>query len=368
MGTIKFFYKIICIFLINPLFCQEHPQGDLTNFTKEDLKQIKESLERAEKVMSIIKSIAPDLWQEIKKVDSTGINHVKEHKEFNVGATLADQDCLPIIFIHPFYLNLPLDEVTFIIGHELGHYVSGHIGDEPFLFHHALNEEEKKDQETVEPKEFRKGRKIAGQLSFESTLKKAYERTKEDEADRFSILQFGTSIDAGISFGERMINLFNNKPKNEPEKETFKRAHKFWFDRIKHLESLRREVEIRKNRKPTPINWKGLVENYKKLIWPIPQPTFRPIFADVKKNTEKLSKFTAILPKKLPKKSRIQFVNDLIKKYNMKNKTKNVAIGAATMFAFASLGTPGFGLAVLTGAYAIKRYKNRKQIKIQDRR
>lgn len=329
--------------------------------------------EERKKVISIIKSIAPELYEEIEKIDAGGSNHIKR-SHYGTESSVSSLDGLPKIYVDHFTAQLPFNELKSTIAHELAHYVLEHFNTENLVSHHLLSHQEEKST-----RHFRKGKKISGLLPLKETFQNAYQRTKEDEADRFAILEFGVNIDDAISNAKKKAKRAYEEFYVHPEKETFKSTHKFWKDRIQHLEYLRREVEIRKNRKSAPINWQELAKHYKETLYASRHtlPESKPKLVDVIRKTEELSKFTAILPKKLPRKlltttassknsliktiSKKEVINNLIKKYNVKSKTKNALLGVATIALLVSLGTPALGgLTALTSLYAIKRYKNRK--------
>lgn len=334
---------------------REKQKEILKKYLAKYTEQLPLPVEQRKKVMSIIKSIAPELYEEIEKIDGGGGNHIKR-SHYGTESNVSSLDGLPKIYVDPFSAQLPFNELKSTIAHELAHYVLGHFNTENLASHHLLSHQEEKPTRS-----FRKGKNIRGLLPLKETFQNAYQRTKEDEADRFAILEFGVNIDDAISNAKKKAKQAYEEFFVDP-KETFKSTHKFWKDRIAHLEYLRREVEIRKNRKSAPINWQNLAKHYKETLYSsTPKlPESRPKLADVIRKTKELSKFTAILPKKLPKKSKQEIINNLIKKYNIKNKTKSAVLGAATMAVFVSLGTPALGFTALASLYALKRYKNRK--------
>lgn len=213
-------------------------------------------------VMDTIKYLAPDLYAAIIKVDPTGKNHITRDYTVGVGASVVASkvDGLPEISLDMDEAKLPLKEFRFSIAHELGHYVLEHdILQNTKLatpIHRALGKQGATD-------EFKKGKKVSGQLPFEETFQNAYSRIDESEADRFAVIEMGIPIDDAISLAKRDLAKYESDLQN-PEKEMLKRTHPLWKARIEQLESLRREVEINKARKakPKPINWQALAEEY----------------------------------------------------------------------------------------------------------
>jgi hypothetical protein len=209
-------------------------------------------------VMNVIKSLTPALYAAITEVDPAGSMHIKRHYGTGASVIPSEFDGLPLIRIDEDFIKEPFNEQRFSIGHELGHYVIGHFAEAYQLSHPTFGSKQHGISE-----EFKKGKKVSGQLPFESTFEKAYQRTKEDEADRFAILELEVNINDGISLAKRLLEKAKEHEIVSPEKETFITTHPLWINRIKHLEELRREVEIRGNRKPATIDWKKLAEHYK---------------------------------------------------------------------------------------------------------
>src|SRR5262249_7114793 len=90
----------------------------------------------------------------------------------------------------------------------------------------------------------------------EDLLKYAFRRSKENEADRFAIMQLGASIDDAIAAGK---TLGASLPKTSS---ALQFTHPFWEDRIQYFNELRPELELR--RKPQVINWKEIAQQYLK--------------------------------------------------------------------------------------------------------
>ena len=150
-------------------------------------------------VLSIINDLAPSLYETIIKFDPTGIDHIKEHEDkYNASVNYSLDDGLPIIYIGSEEIKLPILELHRLIGHELGHYVLNHIKKKPTLSHKLLQKE-------VSGEEFKKGKKVAGQLPFEKTFERAFSRIQEYEADRFAVIELGVPIDSAIAASKRRI-------------------------------------------------------------------------------------------------------------------------------------------------------------------
>ena len=200
------------------------------------------------KIMEIIESLDYTLYQELVAVDPMGVEHIQADKERGAAVMPSIEDGLPIFAVSARALKLPARELRFILAHELGHYVLRHyIQDFEYnVCHRAL---------TKQPK-------LPGKLSFEDAFHYAYDRTVEDEADRFAIIEFRINVDDAIALAERWRLEVQEDELRNPEKKTFQRGHPLWATRIQHLNALRGEVELRraKNLLPTPINWKALAK------------------------------------------------------------------------------------------------------------
>lgn len=206
-------------------------------------------------ILEIIKEFAPVLYQEIVTVDPSGADHIKSHSGGGAAVNSSVKDGLPDILVGYNYLHLPKNELRAALAHELSHYVLGHFK-ELILTHKALQK--------VATQEFKKGKKVIGQLPFEESFSSAYSRIKEFEADRFAVIEFGIPIDDAIAWAKDRALAGKEHQLETPQKETFKTTHPLWMARIKQFEELRREVELNKarNKKPAQIDWKKLAANY----------------------------------------------------------------------------------------------------------
>ncbi len=225
-------------------------------------KQAYALTEERTKVLRIIKDFAPELYTELVAVDPTGKNHIRRG---HTAITTITHDRFPLFTVsYSHTMELPEDQLRFILGHELSHYVQD--------VHDILNSvspthKAMKGNETL-PQEYARGRKkISGQLPFEETFNKARIRTKEYGADAGSVMHFKTNIDAAIAWlqNQTMRREEEYKIAKQPLPTTFTTTHPLPKDRIAHLRSLRPEVERRKasGQKPAPIDWKALMEKYK---------------------------------------------------------------------------------------------------------
>lgn len=217
-------------------------------------------------ILEFIKDLAPDLYKLIVAVDPTGANHILKYARGGRNASVVPsiKDGLPEIKITADFLLLPKNELLYVLGHELGHYILGHLQPTPPLAHKGL--QTITTQKRILKKEGKKeGRpiEVMEQLPAEETFKKAFTRIQEFEADRFAVIEFEIPIDDAIANEKRTAEIGNERLRMR-QQETFKRTHPFSLDRIKYLEELRREVELRKaqKRQPMKINWKDLADNY----------------------------------------------------------------------------------------------------------
>ncbi len=217
-------------------------------------------LKKRRRVLKLIGSLAPELYQEFIAIDPTGENHLAfDSKHTNASANYSHQDGLPVITLGRDIINAPQEELRFVLGHELGHYALGH-----FKHHYPVHSRLRSHQDLTQiPTQKEK----TNEFKFEETFCLAYSRIKENEADRFSILSLGTNIDAAIAWFQNnaLERDEQYEIENKPLPTTLTITHPHDEVRIKHFESLRREVEIQKaqSEKPAPIDWNALIENYK---------------------------------------------------------------------------------------------------------
>ncbi len=218
--------------------------------------------------MSIIKDLAPSLYEAIVAVDPTGADHIKRddsNGSKNAFVGFSKKDGLPVLFVGSETNQTPREQLRFTIAHELGHYVLDHIFEQSAKKHKIL------EKIIIDKRILKKGKEkapfeISGQLPFEKSFQLAFSRTQEFEADRFAVIELGVSIDDAIATVKSWITEDEEHKLKVPEKETFKSTHPFSTARILQFEDLRREVELHQAQKgqPKPINWKALAAQYLK--------------------------------------------------------------------------------------------------------
>jgi peptidase M48-like protein len=231
--------------------------------------------------LEIIKDIAPDLYDLLVSVDPSGIKHFFSDRvgPNNIGVGVG-QEGFPVFAIgSELFQSHPKDQLKYAFAHELGHYVRGHPKKsikehkkslkikEPESFEEYKKSLKPEALQRIAMQEFKKGKKISGQLPFEETFGHAYSRIQEFEADRFAVIDLGQSIDAGIAFDESVSALAKEHEIKTPEKATFLMTHPLMRARIQQLKDLRREVELNKERgikSKQKINWKELAAEYLK--------------------------------------------------------------------------------------------------------
>jgi len=188
------------------------------------------------RILTIIKSIAPDLYAIIIKRDPTGQQYITIDYDISSAQVLIHpSDGLPLFGINPSYLSqFTLPEQRFIIAHELTHYMLSHLIEKGF---HELKHKD------------------------EPLLMNAYSRVQEDEADRGAILDFGIPIKDGIAWADKCIKITKELLLKHPHKQTFKQEHPLCVNRKKHLVSLQRELEVKRTH-PKKINWLDLAQKH----------------------------------------------------------------------------------------------------------
>ena len=194
------------------------------------------TLEERKKILQGIKTLAPELYELIIKEDPTGKDHIlAEPHGRGMSMRPSWTTGLPVLAVEAEELNRPWGEVLFVLGHELAHYVFGDLIQE---YHNDY--------------------------PAEAIMKLTRQRLRENECDKMSVLEFGNKIDDGIVHHQYAIQKAREAELQQPHKKTFKADHSLSADRIKYLESLRRDVELKaRNTQKTPIDWKKLVQEYK---------------------------------------------------------------------------------------------------------
>ncbi len=208
------------------------------------------------KVMEIIKDLAPPLYQEMIAVDPTGAHHIKRYYGgSNAEIAPSALDGLPEIRISADFSNQPKSMLRVLMAHELGHYALVHFNIAR-LTHEVL--------EKNSLRQFKKGKRVSGQLGFEESFAHAFSRTQEYEADKFAVLELGIPLDDAIAWAKKEAQEAGEVENKAPSKMTFTSTHPFWTSRIKQFEELRPEIELNKahNKKPIQVQWKQLAEQY----------------------------------------------------------------------------------------------------------
>lgn len=249
-------------FIVIGLSLQKDPPVVQKILLKNLLSRYKESMpitaDERKQIMEVINSIAPELYQELMVVDPQGEAHISRYYDDPINATVSinQQDGLPYIRIGSEVIKWPIGEQRAIIGHELGHYVLGH---EQARVQHTLSHAILTHLGPGAKKEFIKGKMVKDQLQPEETFGHAFTRTQEFEADRFAVLNLqNITIDDAIAQRQHVqYRDYGTK--------VFKSTHPLSQARVNQFNELRREVELRKGRKPTPIDWKQLAKDYVKV-------------------------------------------------------------------------------------------------------
>lgn len=193
-------------------------------------------------ILNIIKEIAPELYSKLsnlneevihpytqKKLTHTVQDHIRRYYNNGFAINVCPFDGLPIIWVdQDSFIDNPDPEEQFkaAIAHELGHYVSKHL--------------------------------IESDQTRLKQFEKAYLRTHEYEADRSMVLDFDIPINIAIENAQTLQQQDND------DIQTITSTHPLWVDRIKHIESLQAEVELKKahSRGKTHFNWQTLADEY----------------------------------------------------------------------------------------------------------
>lgn len=218
------------------------------------------STEERQKILQGFKTIDPDLYNAIIKVDPTGENHIKRSYIGGTWTLVSEVDGLPEFYFDQSVVDEPLNQMLCTLAHELAHYILGHFYEVYSLSHPQLV------KEGAPYEEFKKGKKVAGQLPFKETFDKARQRSKENEADRMIVIDFGLPIDDAIAHAKHLLVKAEEEYLKLPHKETFQTTHPLWANRIKHFESLRSEAELRRAQKKQrkPVDYDALAKKYLK--------------------------------------------------------------------------------------------------------
>lgn len=202
-------------------------------------------------VLDLIKTVAPTLHEMMVKMDPTGEQHIERYKGNGFASLASLDDGFPIILVGQDSLNEPRNLLEASIAHELGHYVSRHFFEYPEPTHAFLLTDETSTAKGLPAKE---------------TFNLARRRIEEFEADSSEIMDFNIDIDTAIKQAKILQAKAEELQLKEPGKKTFKSTHPLWSNRIKHFESLRKEVELKKaqgKERKTVFDWKKLAQDYK---------------------------------------------------------------------------------------------------------
>lgn len=205
-----------------------------------NLRALKEG--KVKQVLEIVQSIDPAAYHAITKKDPTGKEHITIDPAISAIAGLAPstKDGLPSIYVDKdLFFTFPRNEQRFILAHELGHYKMGH---------------------------FKEAFKLKSAPPDRILLSNAHNRNREHEADRIAILDFGINLDDAISFVKSRITATKEQElKKWGYIKGLKLTHPFWEERLKHLEGLRRELEIKKA-PILPVDYDALSQKYFKAL------------------------------------------------------------------------------------------------------
>lgn len=202
-------------------------------------------------ILDLIKTVAPELYVTMIQSDPEGRNHIFRNYGIGFTSSVSYNDGLPIINVDQYSLTkYPRKFLEASIAHELGHYVSGHFFDQTEATHKfLLPETEHSQNDKPDAKEI---------------FNLAKNRVEEFEADKSEVLDFDIDIDTSIASAQTLQKEVEEFQLKEPTKETFKRTHPLWADRIKYYESLRKEAELKKvhGQGKTKFDWEKLAQEY----------------------------------------------------------------------------------------------------------
>lgn len=205
--------------------------------------------------LKIIKKIAPKLHAEFELLGDEVFQHFRRNKlETQCSTGISPINGLPTFRIGSKISSQSQKWQFFIFGHEIGHYALEHPSIQPIS--HALLEDSAATNLTDTPF-----------LLFKDTFKKAQNRVREHEADRFSILILGNNPRSAISWVAASAREFEQLygRSKDPHKDTFRETHPADGERIKHLRSLQKEIDLQKahGKKLQEPDWKTLVQLYR---------------------------------------------------------------------------------------------------------
>lgn len=227
------------------------PYEQKKNYLLSQAKDYKTPITQEERnrILTLLNHLAPELYQKIIAVDPTGEHHILRTPEKRIACVSRSlDDGLPIIELETKTERYTDSELTFILAHELAHYILGHFKEKQTPTHKILDDASTTYKNT---------------LPYKETFENSATRVEEYEADRFAIINLKAPLEGGLSW------MKNELEKNQPitnkglAKETFKSTHPLFEQRIEHLENLERDIEWQTTHPTTPIDWDTLINQYK---------------------------------------------------------------------------------------------------------
>lgn len=225
-------------------------------------------------VLRLIATLSPILYDRLITIDPTGVKYIEiNSKDTDLAAVQCQKDGQPLFVINQKFMNLPLNEQLFVMGHELGHYVLGHYHSSAHMDYTPKVEHEltRADYALKKSSNNRLGGGSGNELMIKGRLRpikgltpesshfldtafafdNAYSQSNEFEADRFAILSFGINPDDGIAFMQRQAKAGKAEGLHR-----FEKTHPFFKNRIAQLEELRQEQDLPQNQNlAKDINW-----------------------------------------------------------------------------------------------------------------
>ena len=172
-------------------------------------------------VLDIIAKIAPYLYQKMIEDDPSAKYNIRRADRDLASVSCSLYNGLPEIKINPLFETLPENIRTFVIGHELAHYVLGHG---------ESNRQRYNNNKRLFPES------PAGERS-KQTFERTMSRVQEFEADRFAI------VNLGINYLDALAFMQWDKKYYLTSLKTFDTTHPLSLDRIKQIEELGRDIE-----------------------------------------------------------------------------------------------------------------------------
>ena len=205
-----------------------------------------------DKVFEILQSIDLQLYTELKKIDPTGENHIGSIDYGDAAVSCSQKDGFPAIRVEHFLLKLPFEKQRWVLAHEIGHYVLGHViirDHIPFPYHKTL-----KYNPDLSCPYFRNTKGHFTKVEMFKAFHNAFIRLTEYEADEFAVRIMGIDPLTGVAMFE------NNISKSDSN---FNRQHPTPKCRIEHLQRL--YAQEAHTTKRNPINWQALATIHKNI-------------------------------------------------------------------------------------------------------